>query len=64
MALGPGKYDEECGMVRLMTRASAVLLIVVGGTKGGGFSAQVTDPTLLVSLPAILRKMATDMETP
>ena len=61
MALGPGKYDAECTSVMVAEHAEAVLLVVIGGTKGSGFSCQAT-PQITFSLPAILRKVADDIE--
>jgi hypothetical protein len=41
MPHGPGKYDEECALVRQSLDASGVVLLVIGGPKGGGFSVQM-----------------------
>jgi hypothetical protein len=41
MALGPGKYDDVCTEVRKKTQAEGVIVIVLNGTKGSGFSAQL-----------------------
>lgn len=38
MALGPGKYDDLAQMVHFHTRGHMVLVAVVGGTRGHGFS--------------------------
>lgn len=40
---GPGKYDYACTMAREATNARAVLLIVLGGDQGSGFSVQAVD---------------------
>lgn len=61
MALGPGKYDAETTRVMVAEHADAVILIVIGGSKGGGFSCQAT-PELTLALPKILRSMADDIE--
>jgi hypothetical protein len=61
MALGPGKYDDECTTVRARLEAEGVILIVFGGKHGGGFSCQATLETTL-RLPAILRNMAGEIE--
>lgn len=37
---GPGKYGEHASKVLEATSATAVVLIVVGGNKGSGFSVQ------------------------
>jgi hypothetical protein len=62
MTIGPGKYDAECTMVREATGASAVIVIVLGGSKGGGLSVQTSDPDLLFSLPEYLREVAKGIE--
>jgi hypothetical protein len=35
-----------------------VILIVIGGEKGSGFSVQTDDPMILATLPAQLENMA------
>src|SRR5205085_1646492 len=40
MAIGPGQYDDLCTRVREESQAQAVVLIVLGGNKGNGFSMQ------------------------
>lgn len=59
MSRGPGKYDQECGAAREATAAEAVLLIVINGKLGSGFSVQANEgsPTL-AALPGILRDVA------
>jgi hypothetical protein len=62
MSLGAGKYDEECTSVRETTGAEGVILIVIDGLKGSGFSMQASlDITL--RLPAVLRRVANSIET-
>ena len=61
MALGPGKYDDLCTKARLAAKAEGTLLIVFGGNKGSGFSAQIPFE-LLVGVPAILRTVADEIE--
>lgn len=58
---GPGKYDDEATMVQKSTNASGVILIVIGGDKGEGFSCQATMPVLL-GLPSMLRSIADQLE--
>lgn len=41
MAIGPGKYDEACTAARIATGARGVLLIVLEGNQGNGFSCQL-----------------------
>lgn len=59
--IGPGKYDPELTVIMDKVKAEGVLLIVVGGSKGAGFSAQ---GTLLFHsrIPGILRTMADQIE--
>lgn len=59
--LGPGKYDEECHQARVMTGADGVLLVIVGGVKGNGFSFQTTRPELLELLPEFLERLAASL---
>lgn len=62
MAHGPGKYDDEATMVRERTAAEAVVVVVVGGLRGHGFSTQSSDPQMLARLPALLRQIADQIE--
>ena len=55
--IGPGKYDEICTMVREKTSAKAVLVIVIEGDKGTGFSCQADLETVLI-LPEMLEYVA------
>ena len=61
MTIGPGKYDAEATMVREATNAQGVVVIVVGGDRGEGFSCQASLPITL-GLPAMLRSMADQIE--
>jgi len=59
MAQGPGKYDDMATYVREQTNARGVIVIVVGGNKGSGFSVQgMSDDQLLLQLPAVLHEVA------
>jgi hypothetical protein len=58
----PGKYDEACTQARIATRAVGVLLVVIEGDKGTGFSVQTHDKEVLHVLPAILRLTADEIE--
>lgn len=62
MATGPGIYDGEATAVRVLTGASTVILIVLGGSGGSGFSVQTDDPTMQAQLPGLLRTVATQIE--
>ena len=61
MALGPGKYDEQATAVREATRAESVIVVVINGSRGSGFSVQTTEP-LALKLPAILRIIADQID--
>jgi hypothetical protein len=57
MALGPGKYDDLCTMVRDRTGAEGAIVIVLGGAKGSGFSVQ-GDLRVMIALPGMLDQIA------
>lgn len=61
MAIGPGKYDPECTRIMQEQDAQIVLVIVVDGKRGNGFSCQCT-PEWLVAVPQLLRSVAADIE--
>lgn len=58
---GPSKYDKECAAIRIATEARSALLIVLGGKRGNGFSAQ-THPADAMVIPELLRIMADEIE--
>jgi hypothetical protein len=68
MPRGPGKYDAECARARVATDATMCLLVVLGGRRGDGFSAQImapdTDrpPDALRAVPGLLRQIADEIE--
>jgi len=57
MAYGPGKYDAVCTEVRERTGASGVIVLIIDGDKGSGFSCQAS-PEVTANLPAMLESMA------
>lgn len=57
MPMGSGKYNNECTLVREKTDAKGVLLIVLDGKKGSGFSCQA-DALITLKLPAMLEDIA------
>ena len=61
MTIGPGVYDDEATQVRESTSAKGVVLIVVGGDRGSGFSCQAQEDVIL-DLPAVLRSLADQVE--
>ena len=62
MPLVPGKYDDACTNARRETEAVGVILIVVAGKHGHGFSVQTADPDLEKQLPTLLRYTANLIE--
>lgn len=53
MATGPGKYDAQATYVRETSGAQAVVVIVLEGSQGSGFSVQAHEhiqPEHLASL--------------
>ena len=62
MPVGPGKYDGIATAVWEVTKARAVLVAVVDGNKGSGFSMQTSDQTFAFWIPAILRNIADGIE--
>jgi hypothetical protein len=62
MALGPGKYDEIATIAREAAGALAVILIVLDGTHGSGFSVQAVGEDISTHLPALLRTVADGIE--
>lgn len=63
--IGAGKYDVPCERTLLETRAQAVILIVLGGDKGSGFSVSAVGGAVgstIEQLPAILRSCADEIE--
>ena len=61
MTMGAGKYDDACGAARRSTEAEGVVLIVLNGKHGNGFSAQAP-ADITFALPALLRHIASDIE--
>jgi hypothetical protein len=60
MPLGPGKYDNAATIVREATKAEGVILIVIKGVHGSGFSVQAT-PEQTASLPDTLEMVANEI---
>lgn len=61
MAIGPGKYDELTEALMSMTMASGIVVIVVGGHRGSGFGAKMTQD-IAALMPKVLRDAADEME--
>ncbi len=62
MPIGPGKYDDACTVARHLTRARGVVLIVVEGDKGYGFSVQAEGVIPPSALAEMLRNVANEIE--
>ena len=58
---GAGKYDDLATLVRQQAAAQGVVVIVIGGPAGSGFSVQA-EPALLPHLVGLLRTMADAVE--
>ena len=56
------RYDPECTAVRIDTHAQGVVLMILGGYKGSGFTIQMVDPSFLPSIAQALRAAADDIE--
>ena len=66
MAIGPGKYDDLCTLARGYVGipddgSGGVIVIVVGGRRGNGFSCQADIVTTAV-LPDVLRQIADQID--
>lgn len=57
MALGSGKYGEECSKILEETEAEGVILVVISGNKGSGFSCHAS-PEVVAELPSILENLS------
>jgi hypothetical protein len=66
MTIGPGKYDNEATWVQARTQAHGVLLMILQGNKGDGFSIASFDIQatldITLALPKLLRSMADQVE--
>ena len=61
MPIGPGKYDDACTEARASTGGESVVLIVIDGDRGSGFSIQAP-PSMVFMLPSLLRTVADEIE--
>ena len=62
MPAGPGKYDDLATIVREQAAAEGVIVIVVNGAAGNGFSVQARTPDIAALLPRLLRLVADEIE--
>lgn len=60
MTQGAGKYDSLCTGVRIASSAEGVVLIVINGYEGSGFSVQGPE-IVLSTLPDMLEEMAKEI---
>lgn len=58
---GPGKYDALCTYVREQTNAGTVVLIILEGDDGHGFSVQTNIVHSRTFLPDLLETVAADI---
>lgn len=61
MAMGPGKYDDLTSIVRTRAAAAGVIVMVIDGKRGSGFSVQAT-AEVTARLPRLLRVIADGIE--
>lgn len=61
MPIGPGTYDDICTKVRNETEAQVVIVAVIGGNKGTGFSVQSHGRDVTADLPRILETIAAEI---
>jgi hypothetical protein len=61
MAEGPDKYDAWCTMVRTGVHAEGVLMMVVNGVYGSGFSCQGSREVHR-NMVTVLRNVADQLE--
>lgn len=57
----PGKYEHFASIVRFLTDADGVVLVVINGREGHGVSVQVARK-LLPLIPRALRALADEVE--
>jgi len=62
MPQGAGEYAKECGEVMETTHAECVVVIVVGGARGNGFSMQTKSPQSADFVIGTLRHVANQIE--
>jgi len=58
---GPGKYDAEATRVMERTDAEGVMVLVIAGSKGSGFSTQGSWRALAAA-PRLLREVADQID--
>jgi len=61
MPKGPGKYDDLCEDVLKKSNAECVIVMVINGSLGNGFSVSSTRTDILFDLPYMLEQMASEI---
>ena len=61
MALGPGVYDEICGLAREAADAQVAIVLILGGNLGNGLSVQTLGEVSTVKIAALLHEVAHQM---
>lgn len=65
MTIGAGKFDGVATLVRNVTGARGVVVIIFDGIRGSGFSAQLPDAAhhrpMVKALRAVLEQMERDL---
>ena len=59
--MGPGKYDSLATHCRMIAGARGVIVAIIDGERGSGFSVQA-DADLTRELPTLLRTIASAIE--
>jgi len=57
MTMGPGKYDDLCTQLREQAQAEGVVIFIVRGKHGNGFSVQAP-LEVQATLPEVLESLA------
>lgn len=56
-----GRYDDYADRLQKELQSQGVVLIVIGGEKGSGFSIAAT-PAVVVDMPSVLHEIACMMD--
>lgn len=62
MSKEEGDYTDEAKAILKKQEADGVIIIVMGGTRGHGFSVATKNPQIIKLAPSMLRLVAGDME--
>ena len=60
MPRGGGKYDVEASALRAVTDADGVIIVVLGGNRGSGFSLQIL-PEHLGAVVTVLEQVVREL---